>query len=96
VRRWNSASPEVNVDVRRAYCSAVDRNVPVVLRKGTKPRGRLIVAPRTALRCLDYPARCTGWCCPLNAAEAADPSQAAGGSDARRPPSSRKRWTRPT
>ncbi|MEX0891546.1 MAG: hypothetical protein WEB88_05190 [Gemmatimonadota bacterium] len=59
------------MDVRRAYCSAVDRNVPVVLRKGVPVRKRLKTSHPAALRCLDYPTRCTGWCCPLDAAEEA-------------------------
>jgi hypothetical protein len=59
------------VDVRRAYCSAVDRNVPVVLRKAGSVPNRMTVAHPAALVCLDYPARCTGWCCPLHAAEEA-------------------------
>jgi hypothetical protein len=50
---------------RLGYCSACDRNVPVVLRKplehGMKPAAddaRLLV-------CLDYGVRCTGDLCPL-------------------------------
>jgi hypothetical protein len=86
------------VDVRRAYCSAMDRNVPVVLRKGAElpKRLRLTLAHRGALQCLDYPTRCTGWCCPLNAADADTPDPAAGGAGAEHSPSSRDQWTRPT
>lgn len=59
------------MDVRRAYCSAVDHNVPVVVRQGASVgRGLTVESPLT-LRCLDYPTRCTGWCCPLHAAEEA-------------------------
>ena len=53
------------MDVRRAYCSAVDRNVPVVLRAGAEPRDRMSLADPADLICLDYKVRCTGWCCPL-------------------------------
>lgn len=56
------------MEVRRAYCSAVDHNVPVVIRKGASAGRRLTVDSPVALRCLDYPTRCTGWCCPLDAA----------------------------
>lgn len=59
------------MEVRRAYCSAVDHNVPVVVRKGASAGRRLTVDSPVALRCLDYPTRCTGWCCPLHAAEEA-------------------------
>jgi hypothetical protein len=53
------------VDVRRAYCSAVDRNVPVRLRAGASRKARLTVEDPADLVCLDYKVRCTGWCCPL-------------------------------
>jgi hypothetical protein len=53
------------VDVRRAYCSAVDRNVPVMLRPGPEPTDRLPLQQPSELICLDYRVRCTGWCCPL-------------------------------
>lgn len=59
------------MDVRRAYCSAVDRNVPVVLTKSAPVPGVLTVVHPAALACLDYPTRCTGWCCPLDAAREA-------------------------
>jgi hypothetical protein len=65
------------VDVRRAYCSAVDRNVPVVLSRDVRLADRLTVTHPATLVCLDYPARCTGWCCPLHAAEEARASRAA-------------------
>jgi hypothetical protein len=67
------------VEVRRAYCSAVDHNVPVVVREGAATGRRLTVRSPVALRCLDYPTRCTGWCCPLHAAAEA---RAAGADDA--------------
>jgi hypothetical protein len=53
------------VDVRRAYCSAVDRNVPVRLKAGAAPRDRVSLHDPADLVCLDYGVRCTGWCCPL-------------------------------
>lgn len=53
------------MDVRRAYCSAVDRTVPVVLRTGAAPRERISLADPADLVCLDYKVRCTGWMCPL-------------------------------
>ena len=77
------------MDVRRAYCSAVDRNVPVIIRPGAQagPRGH----DPADLLCLDYRVRCTGWCCPLMSVDddavpvAADPSSRTA-----------RRWTRPT
>ncbi|NIP79375.1 MAG: hypothetical protein GWM90_09240 [Gemmatimonadetes bacterium] len=59
------------MEVRRAYCSAVDRNVPVILTKAAPAEDRLTVSHPAALSCLDYPTRCTGWCCPLHAADEA-------------------------
>lgn len=53
------------MDVRRAYCSAVDRNVPVVLRPGPAPWDGRTPHDPSELVCLDYKVRCTGWCCPL-------------------------------
>ena len=50
-----------------AYCSATDRNVPVLVEL-TRTRSR---AARPSYReaerlvCLDYGVRCTGWLCPL-------------------------------
>jgi hypothetical protein len=50
---------------RLGYCSACDRNVPVVLRapveRGRKPSPK----DAEALVCLDYGVRCTGNMCPL-------------------------------
>jgi hypothetical protein len=50
---------------RLGYCSACDRNVPVVLRApetlGRKPSPK----DAQALVCLDYGVRCTGSMCPL-------------------------------
>jgi hypothetical protein len=53
------------VDIRRAYCSAVDRNVPVRLKAGATPRDSVSLQDPADLVCLDYGIRCTGWCCPL-------------------------------
>lgn len=59
---------------RLGYCSACDRNVPVVLRKtaelGRKPSPR----DAEALVCLDYGVRCTGALCPLFSVEPLPPS----------------------
>ena len=51
--------------VRLGYCSACDRNVPVLLRAG--PDLGLTPSPKDAdqLVCLDYGVRCTGSLCPL-------------------------------
>jgi hypothetical protein len=92
------------VSVRRAYCSAVDRNVPVILKPGTSPDRRTAQDPADLI-CLDYQVRCTGWCCPLYSvgeepapglvAIAADaPGPAAGRSGPRT--RSERRWNRPT
>jgi hypothetical protein len=43
------------IELSRAFCSARDRNVPVLVRAG----GPELVS------CLDYGVRCTGWLCPL-------------------------------
>lgn len=55
--------------VRRslAYCSANDRNVPVLVRITRSPRLGRRPSYRDAetLQCLDYGVRCTGFLCPL-------------------------------
>lgn len=55
--------------VRRslAYCSANDRNVPVLLRITRRNRKNRRPSYRDAetLQCLDYGVRCTGFLCPL-------------------------------
>ncbi len=55
--------------VRRslAYCSANDRNVPVLLRITRRDRENRRPSYRDAktLQCLDYGVRCTGFLCPL-------------------------------
>ena len=88
------------MDVRRAYCSAVDRTVPVTLREGLSLPDRLTVTHPAALTCLEYPTRCTGWCCPLHAAEEARVEEAARTARPRpeedRSPNRSKRWSRPT
>jgi hypothetical protein len=89
------------VSVRRAYCSAVDRNVPVRLKPGAAPRDRLSLQDPADLVCLDYQVRCTGWCCPLYSVmddpePAAATSRAAASSTASQGNPSMRRWTRPT
>jgi hypothetical protein len=105
-RRSKPPSPEVPVSVRRAYCSAVDRNVPVRLMPATAPRDRRAPHDPADLVCLDYQVRCTGWCCPLfSVLEDAGPVLAATGSAgdsttadslARKPNPAVSRWNRPT
>lgn len=48
----------------RAYCSANDRMVPVLVKKR---RRWGVPSPRDAeaVTCLDYGVRCTGYLCPL-------------------------------
>lgn len=53
------------VKVRRAYCSATDRNVPVMVRKDAGLGRRPSVQDSRVLVCLDYGVRCTGAFCPL-------------------------------
>ena len=64
------------MEVFRAYCSAVDRNVPVVLKAGAPApapdRGFPTLRDPADLVCLDYRVRCTGWCCPLFSVEEDD------------------------
>jgi hypothetical protein len=89
------------VDVRRAYCSAVDRTVPVVLKPGAAPRDRVTLQDPSDLVCLDYKVRCTGWCCPLFsvsddtpvAAAAAGPGAPA---ESMKTAEAKRRWNRPT
>lgn len=58
---------------RTAYCSACDRNVPVILRAPVETRKK--PSPRDArdLVCLDYGVRCTGSMCPLFSVEPSAP-----------------------
>lgn len=53
------------VKVRRAYCSATDRNVPVALKAGARLGPIPSVEDCRVLECLDYGVRCTGALCPL-------------------------------
>ncbi|MEQ9569778.1 MAG: hypothetical protein RLN75_06270 [Longimicrobiales bacterium] len=53
---------------RMGYCSACDRNVPVVLR-GSVAGGTPSPRDAEALVCLDYGVRCTGALCPLFSVE---------------------------
>lgn len=50
---------------RRAYCSACDRNVPVIVPPDTAQATEPSLHDAEALICLDYGVRCTGWMCPL-------------------------------
>ncbi len=53
------------VKVRRAYCSATDRNVPVMVRGDERLGRRPSVQDSRILVCMDYGVRCTGAFCPL-------------------------------
>jgi hypothetical protein len=69
---------ERSVRLARAFCSARDRNVPV-LRKEARSSSPSAAAPSAGssarpspaddlpelVSCLDYGVRCTGWLCPL-------------------------------
>lgn len=49
-----------------AYCSACDRNVPVVILHGPSERqGTSLHDAEEAVVCLDYGVRCTGALCPM-------------------------------
>ena len=53
------------METRRAFCSACDRNVPVMLLpREEKSAGPSLYDPGM-LVCLDYGVRCTGSMCPL-------------------------------
>lgn len=55
-----------NVRLSRAFCSARDRNVPVLSRRNTRARaGDASRGVPDLVSCLDYGVRCTGWLCPL-------------------------------
>lgn len=58
----------------RAFCSARDRNVPVLVRSGSPSAREAGPAPSASdsggdapefVSCLEYGVRCTGWLCPL-------------------------------
>jgi hypothetical protein len=53
------------VHARKAYCSATDRNVPVVPKAGARLGKTPSVRDAEILICLDYGVRCTGAMCPL-------------------------------
>jgi hypothetical protein len=53
------------VKARKAYCSATDRNVPVVPTPGARLGKTPSVQDAEILLCLDYGVRCTGAMCPL-------------------------------
>jgi len=72
-----------------AYCSAVDHNVPVVLKAGARIRGPRARTDPSDLLCLDYRVRCTGWCCPLMSVDDRAEANATTTRVARR-------WVRPT
>ena len=55
-------SPESNVRLSRAFCSARDRNIPVLV---AEEGGSGADGDPELLNCLDYGVRCTGWLCPL-------------------------------
>ena len=53
------------VKARRAYCSATDRNVPVMVRGDLRLGRNPSVKDSRVLVCMDYGVRCTGAFCPL-------------------------------
>lgn len=69
LRHASSASLQDDAETIRtlAYCSANDRNVPVLIRRAGDQRKRRRPSYRDAERlvCLDYGVRCTGFLCPL-------------------------------
>lgn len=55
-----------SVRLSRAFCSARDRNIPVLVRDSPDSAAAHGAADVPALvSCLDYGVRCTGWLCPL-------------------------------
>lgn len=65
-----SLGPVPVQDIRRAlaYCSANDRNVPVLIRVAPREERRSrrpSYRDAETLQCLDYGVRCTGFLCPL-------------------------------
>jgi hypothetical protein len=59
-------SNDPSVRLSRAFCSARDRNIPVLVQispDSTTARGP--AAAPALVSCLDYGVRCTGWLCPL-------------------------------
>ncbi len=53
---------DATVGLSRAFCSARDRNVPVLRRERVDASS---LEPTEIVSCLDYGVRCTGWLCPL-------------------------------
>jgi hypothetical protein len=53
------------IRARKAYCSATDRNVPVVPKRGARLGKTPSIQDAEILICLDYGVRCTGAMCPL-------------------------------
>lgn len=51
--------------IQHAYCSATDRNVPVLLKADARMGARPSVGDCQALVCLEYGVSCTGAFCPL-------------------------------
>ncbi|MBW3554775.1 MAG: hypothetical protein KY466_14775 [Gemmatimonadetes bacterium] len=92
------------MDVRRAYCSAVDHMVPVVLKAGAPADDHVSLRDPSDLVCLDYKVRCTGWCCPLFSVDdegdaglaASDTVVTTTAAAPSRKPGTKSRWTRPT
>lgn len=68
-----------------AYCSATDRNVPVLIRELPKLARHQKTHYRDAerLRCLEYGVRCTGHFCPLFDVEPLSESELTGDSFSR-------------
>ena len=56
---------------RIGYCSACDRNVPVILRTPAEVGRTPAPGDAEALVCLDYGVRCTGALCPLFSVDSA-------------------------
>lgn len=73
------------VKVRRAYCSAMDRNVPVMVRRDARLGSRPSVRDSRVLVCMDYGVRCTGAFCPLFSFPAEGTSSVTRGVDENRP-----------
>lgn len=53
------------MEIRRAYCSATDRNIRVLLKPGSRMGDHPSVGDFQALMCLEYGVTCTGAFCPL-------------------------------
>lgn len=56
------------IRLARAFCSARDRNVPVLRREDPSLATNGATGPSRVpelVACLDYGVRCTGWLCPL-------------------------------